>query len=160
MKESLLDVLLYLFENYGDVETQPVADREILRDELTGAGFADAEVEDAFAWLARLDEPHVAAATPGTLRVYAAAEMERLDVDCRGVLLDLERIGVLDAGSRELVIDLLLSADVPIDVQIVKWACLLVMLNHDLDEGALEAEEFFDFPEALRALVDGQLRLQ
>lgn len=160
MKESLLDVLLYLFENYGDVETQPVADREILRDDLTGAGFADAEVEDAFAWLARLDEPHAASPAPGTLRIYAPSELARLDVECRGVLLDLERMGVLDAAGRELVIDLLLAADLPIDVQVVKWACLLVMLNRDLGAAAPEAEEFFDFPGALRMLVDGHPQLQ
>lgn len=160
MKETLLDVLLYLFENYEDADTQPIANRDTLRVELTAAGFPDAEVEHAFAWLARLAEPRTPARAPAALRIFAPVEIERLDAECRGLLMDLERIGVLDLDSRELVIDLLMSVEVPIDARLVKWACLLVVLNRETPAEVLEHEEFADYTLELRALVEGRQSLQ
>ena len=39
MKESVLDVLMYLFEHYLDEETEVDSDQESLRSELVRAGF-------------------------------------------------------------------------------------------------------------------------
>ena len=56
MKENMLDVLLYLFENYmiEGQEFQP--DQETLSVELAQAGFADREINKAFDWLEDLSE--------------------------------------------------------------------------------------------------------
>ena len=51
MKESVLDVLMYLFEHYLDEETEVESDQESLRAELINAGFPDAAVSKALAWL-------------------------------------------------------------------------------------------------------------
>ena len=47
MKESVLDVLMYLFETYVDPEQEPEADQNELRDELSRAGFGDPEIDRA-----------------------------------------------------------------------------------------------------------------
>ncbi len=39
MKESVLDVLMYLFETYIDTDEQPEPDRNVLRAELERAKF-------------------------------------------------------------------------------------------------------------------------
>src|SRR5690348_12779576 len=70
MKESILDVLLYLFEHYIAEDTvPPMGDRESLPDsplfnELTQAGFSAAEIHKAFDWLNALAEQRPAAAEP------------------------------------------------------------------------------------------------
>jgi Smg protein len=51
MKESVLDVLMYLFETYMEEEDQPEADRDILRSELARAGFGEVQVDRALDWL-------------------------------------------------------------------------------------------------------------
>lgn len=162
MNETLLDVLLYLFENYRDADTQGVESRNTLRAELTAAGFPETQVEHAFDWLERLGRPRLQApaSLPTTLRIYAPDELRKLDAKCRGVLLGLERIGVLDADSRELVIELLMPLDMPIDVRLVKWACMLVVLNQD-DADRPEPDDDFDVEVlSLKSLLEGRQRLQ
>ena len=105
MKESVLDVLMYLFEHYLDEETEVESDQESLRAELVGAGFPEAEVDKAFSWLEGLTNEHeeggaISVARVGSVRIYTGEEMGRLDTRCRGFLLFLEQVGALDVLSR------------------------------------------------------------
>jgi Smg protein len=54
MKENVLDVLMYLFENYVDEDTEIEPDRIQLQDKLLEAGFPGAEIDKAFDWLENL----------------------------------------------------------------------------------------------------------
>ena len=49
MKETVLDILIYLFETYfdGELDEGDEPDRDILRQELEHAGFPAGEVERA-----------------------------------------------------------------------------------------------------------------
>ncbi len=137
MKESVLDVLMYLFEHYLDEEDIDVeSDRESLRHDLVEAGFPDEEIDRAFAWLEGLavgaEQPQGEAvrAAPSSIRVYASQELERLDRDCRGFLLFLEQVGVLDNTTRELVIDRVMALEsFDIDLEQLKWVVLMVLFN-------------------------------
>ena len=64
MKESILDVLLYLFEHYFTEDADPVRDRDSLQNGLIQAGFSPAEISKAFDWLDALAEQRPAASTP------------------------------------------------------------------------------------------------
>jgi len=142
MKESVLDVLMYLFEHYLDEETEVESDQESLRAELVGAGFPDAEVGKAFAWLEGLTNEHeegaaISVARVGSVRIYTGDEMGRLDTRCRGFLLFLEQVGALDALSRELVIDRVMALeDEEIDLDQLKWVVLMVLFNQPGRESA------------------------
>ena len=86
MKESVLDILIYLFENYMDAaEDRPQPDAESLRDELERAGFDETEVTRALAWMDGLCASQLAATAPGAatraLRVFNSKEQARLDTD-------------------------------------------------------------------------------
>uniref|UniRef100_UPI0025EC8461 DUF494 family protein n=1 Tax=uncultured Nevskia sp. TaxID=228950 RepID=UPI0025EC8461 len=132
MKETLLDVLMYLFENYQDGEFSDSDNQETLAVELSAAGFPDEEVAHAFAWLDGLANQRNAPTLRGrtdTLRLYAPQEQERLSAECRGFLLYLEQLGILNGESRELVIERLLAFEDEIDLERVKWVCLLVLIN-------------------------------
>jgi Smg protein len=139
MKETLLDVLMYLFENYHDGEYSDADNQETLRVELAAAGFPEEEIEHAFSWLDGLasdrDRPRVAQ-QPGVLRIYAEVEMEHLAPECRGFLLYLEQLGILDGASREVVIERLMAIRDEVDLERVKWVCLLVLINQPGGEEA------------------------
>ncbi|MGH8235861.1 MAG: DUF494 family protein [Steroidobacteraceae bacterium] len=148
MKESVLDILIYLFENYFDAELElaPEPDRDTLKEELERAGFSEREVGRALEWLEGLSaDPERAGALAGSdqapsrsIRVFDAREQVRLDSDCRGYILYLENIGIVNAAQRELVIDRLLALDArQIDIEQVKWVVLMVLFSQPGQENAL-----------------------
>ena len=95
MKESILDVLLYLFEHYFANDAVVSGDDLTAQDgpltgELVEAGFSPAEIRKAFDWLdtlARLRPTPGPARTNGPTRVFHGAELDKLDVESRGFLL-------------------------------------------------------------------------
>jgi Smg protein len=144
MKESVLDVLMYLFESYVESHDQPEPSRSELKIELGRAGFHDREIERALDWLDGLNATGVASgASYGTaLRVFDAAEQERLDAASRGYLLQLEQIGILQPSQRELVIDRLLALDSEeIDVEQTKWVVMMVLFSQPGQQDAFAQME-------------------
>jgi len=135
MKENILDVLMYLFENYMNDEIEFDTDEESLRVELQEAGFQQIEIAKAFDWLeglANLQEHPDGSATGNatSLRVYTSEEQDKLDLDSRGFLMFLEQSGVLDHGTREMVIDRVMALDAEdIDLEQLKWVVLMVLFN-------------------------------
>lgn len=140
MKETVLDVLMYLLENYQHGEFADSDNQATLRDELVAAGFPGEEVDSAFSWLDGLAEqrqlPLIFGPT-SAMRLYARQEHEKLSTECRGFLLYMEQLGLLTPSSREHVIDRLMALDEDIDLERVKWVCLLVLMNEP------EAEQAF-----------------
>ena len=51
MKQTVIDILIYLFEHYIDDEIELDADRDRLKSELHSAGFESGQVAKAFDWL-------------------------------------------------------------------------------------------------------------
>src|SRR5690625_3867746 len=103
MNENMLDVLLFLFENYWKDEFRDYDSRASLQEELEAAGFPQQEVDQAFAWLADLDAcTHGLDHPPSTdaFRIYTQAEEMRLPTEARGFLIHLEQLGILDPTQR------------------------------------------------------------
>src|SRR3569623_1818152 len=116
MKENMLDILMYLLENYICGDIADGADEASLRVEQKRAGFPDQEITKAFSWLAGLASMHITSTSftvtaVRALRVYTPEECNRLDFEFRGFLLLLEQLGVLDLASREMVIDRVMALD-------------------------------------------------
>jgi Smg protein len=152
MKENVLDVLMYLFQNYmeDDVDVDP--DRESIQTELLAAGFPSREIQQAFEWLDSLvDRQSVPLpVNPSSCRIYVEPELARLDVECRGFLLFLEQGGILDPETRELVIDRVMALEAEdIGLYQLKWIILMVLFNQPGQEEAyawLEDLVFDDVP--------------
>jgi Smg protein len=151
MKESILDVLLYLFEHYIANDADLVRDRDSLQNGLLEAGFSPAEIHKAFDWLDGLAERRHDAATPragGPTRIFFGPELDKLDVDCRGFLMFLEQQGILDASQRELVLDRAMALDQDeLDLDDLKWVVLMVLFNQPGSEAAyawMETQMFED----------------
>lgn len=146
MNENMVDVLIYLYENYMGGEEQPPVEQSDLEDELSQAGFTQSEIDKALRWLDELalgvEAAHDHGHLSGSIRVYSELECEKLDLEARGVLMSLEHSGILDPVSRELVIDRLLAIDHPqVLVEEVKWVALLVLMNRPGREEAFDQLE-------------------
>ena len=133
MNDNVLDILIYLFENFLDTDDVPQPSRDALREELENAGFAGSGIERALEWLEGLageSAPPVGDANLRSFRVFSGYEQVRLAPDVRGYLLHLEGIGILTTQQRELVIDRLLALDAEeIDIEQVKWVVLMVLFS-------------------------------
>ena len=135
MKEDVLDVLMYLFENYMDDDSSMETDPETIKTQLREAGFLSTEINKAITWLEDLavqqeDYEDGFVNTSRSIRVFSQTEEKKLDVDCRGFLIFLEQMGVLNSASRELVIDRIMALETPdIDLDQVKWVVLMVLFN-------------------------------
>ncbi len=134
MKENVFDVLLYLFENYIDTDDTNKPDKDALETELESAGFLQLEIQKAFDWLESMTVIEDQSSEEGdnkpefSMRFYTEQELLRLDVQCRGYLLFLEQVGVLDAETREVVIERVMALDTDeIDLSQMKWVVLMVL---------------------------------
>lgn len=155
MSDTVLDVLLYLFETYTEQEPES-ADQDVLREELLRAGFGEPEVDSALDWLDGLNETSAPyAGVPGarSVRVYNEVEIRRLDLGCRGYLLYLEQVGILSAAQREVVIDRLMAlGSDTVDKEQLKWVVLMVLFAQPGQETAFARMEDLVFEETADAM--------
>lgn len=152
MKENVLDVLMYLFENYMDEEDIINPDRDELKVELQEAGFGNGEVEKAFSWLDGLASlsniDGFRQQMPQAFRLFSEREEEKLDIESRGFIIFLEQIGVLDPTTREMVIDRVMALETDdIDEEQLKWVVLMVLFNQPGQEAAFAWMEDLVFEE-------------
>lgn len=144
MNENLLDVLLYLFENFSLADAEHAAN---VRDDLGDAGFFPDEIDDAFAWI-RATQPQgqtlAQAPSDDAVRVYADHELLVLDAECRGYLERLQQAGVLDASSREIVIDRLMALaedeSAGAELEQLKWVVMMVLSSAGRDDAYARME--------------------
>ncbi|MEO1889415.1 MAG: DUF494 domain-containing protein [Cycloclasticus sp.] len=140
MKETIFEVLVYLFEHYIDVGDEKKIEQGALKTELLEAGFTDNYVDRAFDWMDELTalpttevENYVG---PTSIRIHSPDERLRFDVDAQGFLLFLEQAGIIDSTRRELIIDRAMALGDPIlAVDHIKWVALMVLFSQSGMEG-------------------------
>lgn len=154
MKETVLDVLMYLFQNYMNELPDTNPDRDSMESDLVAAGFPVADVQRALDWLDGLEERRNMPRPnflyqERTFRIYTDSETARLNLECRGFLLFLEQTGILSAETRELVLDRIMALDHDeIELDQLKWVILLVLFDHPGQEAAYAWMEDLLFEEA------------
>ena len=140
MKENMLDVLLYLFEFCSEEEWTLASGHEALHGKLVNAGFEDEQIDRAFSAGPPIGDG---------MRVYREEESLRLPVECRGFLILLEQLKVLDPVMRERVVERAMALDLDeIDLEHLKWVIMMVLLNHDDDSPSFLWLEDFLLDEA------------
>ena len=155
----MFDILMYLFENYIHSEAEVMVDHDLLTDELTRAGFHQDEIYKALNWLEKLAalqdndaHPYLTRTASKSVRIYTIEEMELLDTECRGFLMFLEQVKVLDFTTREMVIDRVMELDTQyFSMEDLKWVVLMVLFNVPGKENAYSQMEdlIFDEPSEL-----------
>lgn len=147
MNENVIDVLIYIYENYMDSDESVPSDQIMLEEELVEAGFPKGEILKAFDWLDELAWRQGSLVTAAhhphsSIRIYTEQERQRIDLETQGMLLYLEQTGVLGQRSRELVIERAMALDTEeLTADDVKWIVLLVLLNEPGQENAFAQME-------------------
>lgn len=142
---EVIEVLMYIFEKHMSKNCQIAMSDEAISQELSGRGFRANAINKALDWLngllelqKRFGEP----ASQAAMRIFNFWEYERLDVKCRGFLIALEQMGILNCVTRELVIDRLMALDVEtVDLAEVKWVTLMVLYNQPNKDAVLACME-------------------
>jgi Smg protein len=140
---------MYLFESYIHNETEMRVDQDTLTDDLTRAGFDRNDIYSALSWLEKLADiqegqtvPLYLANDPLAMRIYTQDETLRLDAECRGFLLFLEQIQVLNLETREMVIERVMALETQeFDLEDLKWVILMVLFNVPGCENAYQQME-------------------
>ena len=74
MKETILDVLMFMFQSYVEDNEEVELDKESLHKNLSEAGFADKNIERAFEWLEGLPGVDDTALLNKPTKTYLLAE--------------------------------------------------------------------------------------
>lgn len=151
----MFDILIYLFENYIHSEAEVMVDHDILTDELTRAGFHQDDIYKALKWLEKLaalqdveSSPFLTRVVGSSYRIYTEQEKALLDTECRGFILFLEQVNLLDAMTREMVIERVMELDTQdFSIDDLKWVTLMVLFNVPGKETAYSQMEDLIFDE-------------
>ncbi len=141
----MIEVLVYLFENYYQSEKYP--DQDTLSRKLHAAGFENDDISEALDWLNGLSR-WKESSLPGALdassshRVYAIAEQEKLSAEARGFLAFLESARILSPLVRELIIERAMAIEEEsVGLDKFKIIILIVLWTHRGNVDALILDE-------------------
>lgn len=141
----MFDILVYVFENCRQADVSHDPERVARR--LSAAGFDDMEISAALSWLAGVVRAPQRSLAPlpessTAFRAFAPKELAKLDADCRGLLLFLERSGILSPASREHVIErALATAGDTLSLDQLKLIVVMVLWGQQAPASQLVAEE-------------------
>ncbi len=141
----MLDVLVYLYENYWRPDACP--DHDQLTRKLSSVGFESDEIQEALSWLDGLAT--TATSYDGeqgelSMRVYSPSEQELLGEESIGFISFLESAGVLPPPMREMVIDRATAISAgPLDLEDLKIIVLMVFWSLGEEPDALILDELF-----------------
>jgi len=139
----MFEVVMFLIENYTDNGVGITNDKEIVTAELEKIGFHKGEIDRALDWLDGLKRVQMEAnsapnLTGKAMRHYLPYEEEHLGLNGIGFLAYLEQLNILDARSREVVIDRLFALDKhEVDIARIQWVVLVALFNQPEKKPAL-----------------------
>jgi len=147
MKQNVVDVLMYLFENIITDENPVFPENEHMFDRLEDLGFPHHDILLAFDWLEDLAEIHTEllsssansnklAINTGSVRIYSDLEKILLDLDCVSFLMQLEQNQVITPLSREVILDRVIALDVELELEQLKWIIMIVLYSQPGEENA------------------------
>jgi len=156
IKQSVVDVLMFLFERYLDDEelneTSRVTDeRDSIQIRLEEMGFHNQEINQAFDWLEDLenlqDKQQFLPIKETSTRIFSDEEKKLIGIESIGFLHFLEQTNILTPVTRELILDRVAALGQPLDAEQMKWIIMIVLHTHPGEENALALMENFIFDE-------------
>lgn len=145
MKQNVVDVLMYLFENIITDDNPIFPEHEHMFDRLEDMGFPQHEILLAFDWLEDLAELHAdqliseseqQAINTQSVRIYSELEKILLGTDCVSFLMHLEQNQIITPLSREIILDRIIALDVELELEQLKWVVMIVLYSQPGEENA------------------------
>jgi Smg protein len=161
IKQSVVDVLMFLFERYLDDDTQDdnnrvTEERDSIQLRLEEMGFHNHDINQAFDWLEDLaelrDNDQTIAVKETSTRIYSDEEKKLISMESIGFLNFLEQTNILTSITRELILDRVIALGHPLDAEQLKWIIMIVLHSHPGEENALALMEDFIFDETIDLL--------
>ena len=145
-KETILNILMYLFENHMQNDCQIDLDQNLLSFELNQIGFDNESICKAFCWLSELflKQYDMQKYPPqkNSIRIFDKDECLKLDKLCRNLIMKLESVEILHPLTRELVISQIMQLDVDaVSINQLKWVILMILFNQPNKGGVLDYME-------------------
>lgn len=156
IKQSAVDVLMFLFERYLDddehKETSYITNERVtIQGRLEAMGFRDKDINQAFDWLEGLvDSLHDNQLTPlkaTSTRIYSEQEKKLIDMESIGFLNFLEQSDILTPAIRERILDRVVALGHKLDAEQLKWIIMIVLHSEPGFDNALALIENFMFDE-------------
>ncbi|MDH5611955.1 MAG: DUF494 domain-containing protein [Gammaproteobacteria bacterium] len=140
IKQSVVDVLMFLFEEYLGDNNEAMDERNNMQVLLEEVGFQHQEIDQAFNWLEDLallrEGGDYIPAQTDSIRIFSDVEKNILDDESIGFLMFLEQSDVLTPITRELVLDRIIALDLSLDIEQLKWIVMIVLHTHPGEENA------------------------
>ncbi len=153
IKQSVVDVLMFLFEEYLGDSNEAMDERNDMQTRLEEVGFQHQEIDQAFDWLEELatlrDSSDYTPVNTSSIRVFSDFEKNILDDESIGFLMYLEQSDILTPTTRELVLDRIIALNHPLDIEQLKWIVMIVLHTHPGEENAFAWMEGLVFNEVV-----------
>ena len=162
IKQSVVDVLMFLFERYLEDdearEASKVTDkRDSIQRRLEEMGFHNQDINQAFDWLEELialqahmqDNQAFITVKETSTRIYSEEEKKLIKTESIGFLNFLEQSNILTPALRELILDRVVALGQPLDTEQIKWIIMIVLHTQQGEENTLALMEDFIFDETI-----------
>ena len=143
-EHSIVHAVMVLFTTMSDLADSKQCTSKAMHSELIEAGFPDKTAQQAVRWINEIinSKVDITSASQQSFRVYEQFEIDFLGQSSIAKLYNLEAEGVLDALTREVVIDRLCAlGHEKLDEHIVIWVSLIVLYYTDKNSSALASLE-------------------
>jgi Smg protein len=138
----MLDLLIYLFENY--ISTKPKLNMNDITVELEEAGFNDKDISSAFDWFNHLEKINNSfeLTNKDSLRVLSKKEYEKISSEAFTFLTFLLNAKILNSTEFEVILDqIMILNQKSINIDEMRWIVMMTLWKSGKENSYLFVED-------------------
>jgi len=138
----MLDLLIYLFENY--ISTKPKLNMNDITVELEEAGFNDKDISSAFDWFNHLEKINNSSelTNKNSLRVLSQKEYEKISREAFTFLTFLLNAKILNSTEFEVILDqIMILNQKSINIDEMRWIIMMTLWKSGKENSYLFVED-------------------
>ena len=149
----MYEVLVFMFENYFSNHTLP--EENVIEQELAAAGFDESAITNAFDWYNQLKTMMNQPVKPQMAylqcsRMFAEAELDKIDTESLGFLLFLEQAKVINSSERDMIMDRAMALNgKTVNLEQTRWITMMAMWSDGREKDYLFVEDAVFNPRGL-----------
>ena len=149
----MYEVLVFMFENY--FSNHALHEENVIEQELVAAGFEESAITNAFDWYNQLKvmmKQPVASQMEYVQcsRMFAEAELDKIDTESLGFLLFLEQAKVINSSERDMIMDRAMALNgKTVNLEQTRWITMMAMWSDGREKDYLFVEDAVFNPRGL-----------